>query len=525
MTRDEMRGQMKGNCLLFGKICIPQMFSYRTPDFHREVAAALHDYDLRKICVIAPRGHAKSSLVAGVWVLYHILFDPGPKVIVLVSKTEGHSIRLLQTIKDVLDYSKPLRYLFGYWGRFSAQKWAEKEVILKDGTYIVTRGTGQQVVGLKYLNQRPTLIVLDDPEDMENTSTPERMAKNQQWFFTNLLPSLDANRGRCIVIGTPQDEKCLVETLYGMEGWKSMRFQAMREDIVSDATSIEDLASGTLEATPDMVLWHETWNAQRLAQELLSLDSIGKRGFFFREYQCVIMGADEATFNPKLFRYWDGHVIYNGIHEGTLVVTHLDDVKLEEPKYIAVNIFAGVDPASSTSNVADYSTIVNVAVDEAGNRYVLDYFRKRVNPLEHAEAIINNYLAFYPQKTRIESTGYQEMLRLYIKEECFRRNIYIPGLEIKEKPRERKSKRLEGMQPFFQQRRVFMKRKHKELIAELSAYPRGKHDDLLDGLYYAFKGNYRPLHAADSPENREKTLGAYTFEEDYIDDPDDYLLW
>jgi len=23
-------------------------------------------------------------------------------------------------------------------------------------------------------------------------------------------------------------------------------------------------------------------------------------------------------------------------------------------------------------------------------------------------------------------------------------------------------------------------------------YPRGKHDDLLDGLYYAFYGSYRP---------------------------------
>ena len=127
MTRQEMREQLQGNGLLFGKICLPQMFSYRSPEFHREILSALHDYSHRKIVIVAPRGHAKSSLVAGMWPLYHILFDQGNKVIVLVSRTEGHAVRLLQTIKDALNYSIKLRYIFGYWGQFSAQKWAEKK--------------------------------------------------------------------------------------------------------------------------------------------------------------------------------------------------------------------------------------------------------------------------------------------------------------------------------------------------------------------------------------------------------------
>jgi hypothetical protein len=29
---------------------------------------------------------------------------------------------------------------------------------------------------------------------------------------------------------------------------------------------------------------------------------------------------------------------------------------------------------------------------------------------------------------------------------------------------------------------------------EMLLFPRGKHDDLLDGLYYAFKGSYKPFH-------------------------------
>lgn len=523
MTKEEQRAHLRGKLLLFGKICLPQMFSYRSPEFHQEIAEAFLDYSIRKQCYIAPRGHAKSSLVAGVGVLYHILFDPGPKVIVLVSKTEGHAIRLLQTIKDALNYSLTLRYLFGYWGQFSAQKWAEREVILKDGTFIVCRGTGQQVVGLKYINQRPTLIVLDDPEDTENTATPERMEKNLKWLLTALLPSMDANRGRIIVIGTPQDSRCIVETLYGMEGWYCKRYQALKDYVLSDTTLFKELLSGETPPHPDMVLWHETWNAKRLCEELESLDSIGKRSFFFREYQCTIIGDDEQLFNPKDFRYWDGHIQHNAIHEATLIITSKDGVPVNET--MPVNIFMGVDPASSTRETADFSTIMVIAVDSKGNRYIVDYYRKRVSPLEHAEAIIDLYLAYFPQKTRIETTGYQEMLRLYLREVCEKRSLYIPGLEIKEKPRDRKSKRIEGMQPFFRNKQVFLKSTQKALVEELVGYPRGRHDDLLDSLYYAFKGNYKPYHEADSPENRQKSMGKYVWEEDNAYDPEDWLLW
>jgi len=38
---------------------------------------------------------------------------------------------------------------------------------------------------------------------------------------------------------------------------------------------------------------------------------------------------------------------------------------------------------------------------------------------------------------------------------------------------------------------------------ELLMYPRGKHDDLLDGLYYALKGAYRP-YASDYDGEKKK---------------------
>ncbi len=106
-----------------------------------------------------------------------------------------------------------------------------------------------------------------------------------------------------------------------------------------------------------------------------------------------------------------------------------------------------MDPASSVRKTADYSVIMPVAVDENNNRYILQYYRQRATPMQLAESIIEYFKLFKPVKVRVESVGYQEMLREYLKQRCDEEKIFISGLEIKENPRTSKSSRLETMQP------------------------------------------------------------------------------
>ena len=109
----KLKEKIRGDMLLFGKVVMPNMFSSESPAFHQQITKRLHDNELKQINIIAPRGHAKSSIVGGVFPLYHILFDKGPKLVVLVSRTQDHAVKLLGTIKDALDYSEQLRYMFG----------------------------------------------------------------------------------------------------------------------------------------------------------------------------------------------------------------------------------------------------------------------------------------------------------------------------------------------------------------------------------------------------------------------------
>ena len=476
MDSKQIVSKLKSNILLFGKIVMPRTFYLTSPKFHTEIAEALANPVNKYINIVAPRGSAKSSLVAGVYVLHHLMYhNTAQKVIILSSRTQYHAILLLQTIKDILEYSENFRALYGYWGQHTAKKWTSTELLLKDGSAIICKGTGQQVRGLKVGNQRPTLFIIDDPEDENNTKTSEAMEGNLRWLLQSGLPSVDSHHGKVVVIGTPLHERCMVITLQQMKSWKCLHYKYLNSDEDGKITS----------------LWPEMRSVETLNSIKADHDSIGRLSVFYKEYQCEVIGDEAQLFSKKDILY------YNGEYEDGTIKLLKDDGSLD--KVIDVNVFMGVDPASSTSNTADYSAIVAVAVDKDKNRYILPYFRERVTPLTVADKIIDMYKKYKPVKTRIETVGYQEMLREYVREQSREQGLVISGLESKEQSRASKSNRIESMQPYFKKQRIFLLKNMRELEDELLLYPRSKHDDLLDALFYACKLNY-------TPQEREKPL-------------------
>ncbi len=510
--RSSIKAQLANDELLFGKVAIPEMFTEPSADFHREVADLLIDPELKKLLIVAPRKHAKSSLVGCVHALHHIMYDKGPKVVVLVSRTLPHAKRLLGTIKDVLDYAPEFRRIFGYWGRFSAREWSTSQIVLKDGTLVIALGTGQMVVGLKQVHQRPTLIILDDPEDMENTKTAAALRFNLRWLLKALVPTLDTKQGRIIVIGTPQCEGCMILKLFELPGWKTKLYHSILDEDTHE------------------VLWPEVVSWAFLMQEKADAEAAGELSTWYSEYQCTIVSDEEQLFKPEYNRYYRGWLEPSQQGKAFLHITHiadkkeeLDAGKLKEEEIRPVNPFMGVDPASSESRRADHSVNFKIAVDKDWNIFCLPYFRKRVPPTEHCQAIIEDYEAYYPLRTTPEATGYQEALRdilrkfsqLWTKDH---KPIRIPGLEAKELPREKKTKRHKtALHIHFYQRHVFLLEGMEAFEEELRMWreDKTKVDDLMDGFYLAIIKVYTPIHEYEGPGKR-----SYSRESDEMSDDD-----
>lgn len=520
-AREKLMDQFSKDILFFGKVIRPKIFEVESPGFHKEIAAYLRREKYQFLNIIAPRGFAKSTVVAFMYVLWHMFVEDyankrkqQPKVVVLVSKSRPHSINLLSTIKNALEHSVNFKRIFGYWGEHSAKIWREDMVVLKNGTTIVCRGMGTQIRGINVNSMRPTLVVLDDAEDEENTKTDLAIDRNRRWFLQALVPMIKRThpRGRIINIGTPQHQSCLVFTLKGMpKMWKTLHYSALIEK----------------EGQKPVSIWPQMMSVKDLMTLKEEMEKIGKSSSFYREYMCQVVGDNDSLVTSDQLRFWDGKVSKTPGGRWLLNVTHrgaTGEEKLQNPLSVPVFVFMGVDPASTLSTRSDFSVIFVIGVDSDKNIYCLEYFRKRVKPMQLTHSIIDMFEKWRPERTRIESVGYQDMIRDYLRSEY---KEYIPGLEIKHNPRTSKSHRLEGLQPKFARNKVFLKNNMHEFWDELVLYPRAAHDDTLDGFYYAQLKSYGPTIEPSYVErqNIADELRHYDFyEEEEELNSDDWLL-
>jgi len=472
-----VKEKFRNNLLLFGKVISRHSFYKPFAKVHFEIEEILLNKSIKKANMIVPRGIAKTTIAAMIYPLYHIFVEERvnpdrPKVIVIISKTQGHSVNVLTSIKNALEYNVNFKDIFGYHGKQVAETWREDQITLDTGDVIIAKGMGQPIRGMNFNSVRPSVIILDDPEDENNTKTAEAMDANLDWVIGGALPALDEDIGRFILIGTPLHQLCLVERFAKAPDWHTIRKKCLIEN--------EGVYSS---------IWEEHIPVQKLLAEKRDLEAIGKISKFYSERQCEIVGDSEQLFKPAYIQHWRGEYFRKG-----------DDsfIKIDD-RTIPINVFMGVDPASSVTNTADYTVIFAVGIDAEFNRYCLAYVRKRMEPMAVADSIESMYQFYKPQRVRIESVGYQEMLRSYL-----RTKTYIPGLEIKEMPRNSKSSRLASLQPEFAQMKVYLKEDMTEFEDELLMFPRGAHDDILDAYFYAVKNVYTPYHGLETKMDDEE---------------------
>ena len=464
------------NMALFGRYCFPTALRKEIPPFHFNIYKSLSDSEQRRVAIAAPRGTAKSTTTSLIYPLWKTAFKPSDEdlFIVIISESQAQSINFLSRIKYHLGHSEKFTELFGDMGPLTAKRWTNNDIILANGTRIIAVGTGQRVRGFIEGDTRPNLIIIDDFESELNAFTPEARAKNKKWVTEAVIPSL-SDDGKVVMIGTVISEDCFLYWIKESSAWQVLWYSIWDDDEKS--------------------LWPERFPRERILQIKEEFESIGNLNGFYQEYMNIAQSPDNAPFKPEWMKlhHYDFEIRNN---QPCLI----GKIK-EDEKIIPIEVYCGVDPASSLSARADYFVIATIGIDYEGNKYAIDIFRDKISPSKQPQKIIDIYKKYKPRRMKIETTGYQEALRVGVRDIMREEGLYIPGLEKGVKPRTRKSERLLSLVPMFARGQFFWRPEDIAGQQEFLSYPRGKHDDVMDGIWTALDGA-KPCRLEEYDEKR-----------------------
>ena len=168
--------------------------------FHRDAATYLLRNRNAKAVFKWARGHAKSTtmnIFIPLWLKCQKQREIN--VMVLVGKSNENANTLLVDLQAELQYNK--RYINDFGVQYNAGNWLSGEFVTADGTAFFARGRGQSHRGLRYRNNRPDYIVIDDLDDDELVQNPKRVAELTEWVKTALFGCFGAQGGRFMMVG------------------------------------------------------------------------------------------------------------------------------------------------------------------------------------------------------------------------------------------------------------------------------------------------------------------------------------
>jgi predicted phage terminase large subunit-like protein len=230
-------------------------------------------------------------------------------------------------------------------------------------------------------------------------------------------------------------------------------------------------------------IWPERFPKERILSIKEEFKSVGNINGFFQEYMNIAQSPDDAPFQPKWIKIHSYD--YKRIQgQNCLVKNYGEENEIIKP----VEVYIGVDPASSLSARADYFVITALGIDNENNKYIIDIYRSRISPAEQPKLIIDYYKKYRPRRVKIETVGYQEALRTGVREIMKEEELYIPGLEAGVKPRNAKSERLLSLVPLFAKGKFYFRAEDTHAQGEFLSYPKGKHDDIMDSVWTALDG-------------------------------------
>lgn len=418
----------------FAHIYLGHYIQHQTPDFHWEIYRDLSDDSISFIEILGFRGSAKSTIASLALPLWASVTGKRSFVILISDSFPQAKIHIANIIHE-LEVNELLKEDFGpFEGK---DEWQAVSVILKNKTRILARSRGQKVRGLRHLQHRPDLVVCDDIENIEAVRTIDQRNKTEEWFLSDVVPAVDSDRGKLVVIGSLLHTDSLIARL--------------KKQIQIEKT-------GKIQEYPMIVDGDSLWKTRFDKAEVERIKhKVGSR-FFLREYLLKLVPEEGQII--KSVQYYS-----------------------ELPKINKIAI--GVDLAISQKQTADNSAINVIAQTEGGKYFNINSLAGRWNfndTLERINAVYTGLKQANPSVPiylGVEDVGYQKSA---IEEISRRYKLPVKSLKVSIDKRAR----LQAVEPYFASGQVYFRQNEDaDVVNEIVNFGIEQFDDRMDAFIYS----------------------------------------
>ena len=389
------------------------------------------------------RGHAKSThfgVLVPLWL--KIQKDKQFHTLVLVSKSEDSADRLLADLQAELEFNELYTKDFGK--QMKDGNWAEGEFTTSDGCYFVSLGRGQSPRGIKSNGRRPDYIIIDDIDDDEMVRNDQRVSKATEWVLSALFGTMEAGRGRFIMVGNKIAKTSILSKIIERPGVHHTKVNILDKN------------------------GNPTWKENYTPAEVAEMRAFMGERKFQKEYMNNPL-TEGAIFQQKHIRY------------GKML-------PLKEYR----QLICYTDPSFKNSATADYKATMLVGKTPDGHFHLLKAFADQTSVSEmvnwHYE-IMDYVDGKVPVMYYMESNFMQDLMLDEFKKVGASVGLHVP---IRGDSRKKPDKfaRIEAMQPLFERGLVVFNENEKNtpgmqvLEEQLLMFERGSrsHDDAPDAL-------------------------------------------
>lgn len=293
------------------------------------------------------------------------------------------------------------------------------DVLNKDGERANIRieayGKGSGIRGLSNQDRRPSIVILDDIQDKEDSRSETILSADWDWFLSDVI--FLGRSSRIFMIGNNLGEKCVIE-----------RCIANADSLKFDAIKIPVMING--EPT-----WKEKESLEDIEREKADYTRLGKLDIWMAEKMCVAVAEESKVFKEEDFRYFSHH-------------SHDDIVS-------RCNLYACLDPASSPNPESCYRAITLTGVDADNHWFLLDVKFGRWDSAEMIDVIFSMVAKYRLQNFYIEKGWWEQVMKPFFMKEMSRRNIFFNVVPLEHGKVGSKLERIKLLQPRFKAHTIF----------------------------------------------------------------------